>query len=261
MIWVNVHDMYESVKNTNIKLLSDFNSTFWNDYKEHNTYYDKLFKTMFSGFRYFEQVPMNRIEEKTYETISSVREEFTNSVYSYLLINKKRFDELYRVSQLTSEEYPILNNYDITETKEGSNSKEVENSYGTRTDNGTNNIGARADTDTMVQGSQTTEREFGIAGFNSSDYSDDRNENMNVGARTDTVNSSKGARADSSSFTKGAQTDNVSENGTDEYVLTRKGNIGVKTVSQMLQEHIDLWTPYEFYTMIFKEICANFLLI
>lgn len=261
MIWIDVRDMYESVKNTNIKLLSDFDSTFWNDYKEHHVYYDRLFKTMFGGFRYFDQIPMFRVEEKTNESISTLREEFTDSVFSYLLINKKRFDELYRVSQLTSEEYPILNNYDITETRQASNSKEVENSFGARTDNGTNNIGARADTDTMVQGSQTTEREFGIAGFNSSDYSDDRNENMNVGARTDTVNSSKGARADSSSFTKGAQTDNVSENGTDEYVLTRKGNIGVKTVSQMLQEHIDVWTPYQFYTMIFKEICANFLLI
>ena len=51
------------------------------------------------------------------------------------------------------------------------------------------------------------------------------------------------------------------ENGTEEYTLTRKGNIGVQTGADILKRHYDFWRPYEFYSFIFGEIAKELLIV
>lgn len=305
MKWVTVDDMYNNAKADSEKLLSAFNADFWADYTNNYTYYDRLFRRMFSCFRFFDQKPINNTDVLTDEQIEEVRLDFTDAVYDHLLVNSKKYSELYRVSQLTSEQYPITNNYDITETKEedidrsgsnisgarsdtkgdtfGSYEDGVTNTHGMNTINVSEMYGARSDSHSNTQGSQSNSRNTGIAGFNSSDYSNDANMAETLGSRVDsgtdttgaqdneiyTVNSaytdtsteSHGQRTVTTNETKGQQTDTFDHSINDSYTLRKVGNIGVKTVSEMLGEHIELWNTYEFYKYIFKEICADLLLI
>lgn len=305
MKWVTVDDMYNNAKADSEKLLSAFSADFWNDYKTNYVYYDRLFRRMFSCFRFFDQKPINNTDVLTDEQIEEVRMDFTDAVYDHLLVNSKKYSELYRVSQLTSEEYPITNNYDITETKEEDIDRSGSNVSGARTDtkgdtygsyqDGVTNVlgmqtinededtGARSDSHSTTQGSQSNSRNTGIAGFNSSNYSNDanmaetlgsRNDSSSdtigaqsketytvIGAKTDTITESHGQRTVTTNESKGQQTDSFDHSISDNYTLRKVGNIGVKTVSEMLGEHIELWNTYEFYRYIFKEICADLLLI
>ena len=349
MKWVTVSDMCNNAKVAEAKLLSTFNADFWAEYKNHSEYYDRLFGRMFGSFRFFDQQPKKFYEDISTADITQVRMDFTDAVYDHLLVNSKKYEELYRVSQLADANYPITSNYDVTETKEETISKEGEEVSGERTDTSSTTHGAyedsvtsvhgartdsksdtlgqrtdevtkayaqhidqtdetlgqRSDSHSVTQGAQSNSRETGIAGFNSSSYSDDANmseqlgsrsdsssdtigqqingkeitygahqdvdttihgsqsnsSSMTTGAQTDTVTDTKASRSVSGSDVKGEQTDTFEHSISDEYTLRKVGNIGVKTVSEMLGEHIDLWTSYEFYRYIFKEICADLLLI
>lgn len=283
MLWVTVGDMYNNVKDSSTKLLSNYSSDFWAPYLANSNYYDRLFKRMFGSFRYFDQEPIERNGEKTAEHIDDVQKEFTDAVYDHLLVNDKKYSELFRVTQINDDDYSIVNNYDVEETKEGTSTHSTESTYGSRTDTQAETLGAsedeetreygeRTDSSESLQGSQENARENGIAGFNSVTYADDRNQSETLGSRTDTadvttgahtdvISTSRGGKQNSYTNIKGQQVDSIEGSGTDDYTLHKVGNIGVKSISQMLQEHLDVWTPYEFYKLIFKEICAELLLI
>lgn len=305
MKWITVNDMYNAVKGTETKFLSSFNAAFWQEYEQEHDYYDRLFRRMFASFRFFDQEPKASWDEITPTEISNLQVEFTDAVHDLLMVNEKKFSELYRVNVVADEQYSILNNYDVTETKEEENSstgtdtigEKVDtdsNAYGAaqdanthvegaRTDSTTESVGARTDSDSVTQGAQNNTRENDIAGFNSSNYSDDSRVNESLGARSDTANHTQGqqsnsknlnkgemtttdtrtmgARTDTLMHTHGEQENTFEHGGTASYTLRRVGNIGVKTATEIMYEHREFWSLWEFYTYIFKEICAELLLI
>lgn len=244
MKWVKVSDMYEYSKSVNTPLLSDFGEdsndiTFWHDYVENYQKYDKLFRRMFLSFRYFLQTPVDRFSELVESEIGDVTLDFIDDVYQHLMVNAKKYEELYRVNVVPDENYSITDNYNITETMERETTKSDTDVFGTRTDTTDDSIGEREDVSVGA-----------MEGFNSNSFTD-----------RDRTTITTGEQDNNRSFVKGQQSDTHSGAGTEDYTLTRKGNIGVKTVTQVMSEHTNFWEKWEFYTYIFQEISSELLLV
>ena len=92
-------------------------------------------------------------------------------------------------------------------------------------------------------------------------FSPDKYIEMLSGSRLDVTGFTEGQQIDSSSNTKGTQKDDLDRTYTEDYTLHRVGNIGVQTVSDMLAKHIKVWSMWEFYEYIFKEISKDLLLL
>ena len=75
---------------------------------------------------------------------------------------------------------------------------------------------------------------------------------MTVGGHTDSI---------SENTSKGAQTDTHTGSGTESISIRRYGNIGVQTAADVIGGHIQLWTTFNFYKMVFDEIAKDFLLL
>lgn len=208
-----VREMYEVSKKAGTPLLSNFNDTFWNDYIEHYIELDRYFARRYCSFRYFAQ------EES--DTIEVVTQNFTSSVYEHLLVNKKRYEELYRVQSVNDNEYMLLDNYNVNETvtKEGSG-------------NGSIVSGQRED-----KLYKTTL----ISPFDSENYYSN-------------TNSEDTAR-------KGSETDATSNTYNETVTSNKKGNIGVQTGADMLGKHANYWKNFDFYNLIFSEIAKELLLV
>ena len=208
-----VNEMYEVTKSAGTPLLSNFNAVFWNDYIEHYTELDRYFARRYSSFRYFPQ------EES--DTVEVVARNFTSSVYEHLLVNKKRYEELYRVQSVNDNDYMLLDNYNVNTsiTKEG-------------TGNGS-----------IVSG----EREDKI--FNTTKVSPFDSENFYNDTTSD------------GSTRKGSETDTTNNAYNETVTSSKKGNIGVQTGADMLGKHTDYWKNFDFYNLIFSEIAKELLLV
>ena len=244
MKWVKVNDMYDYSKSVHAPLLSDFgeddeNILFWHDYVENYEKYDKLFRRMYASFRYFLQTPVSQFDELIESEIGDITLDFTDEVYNHLMVNAKKYEELYRVNVVPDNDYSILDNYNVTEVMERETSKTEADVYGSRTDTTDDTIGDREDTSLGA-----------IEGFNSSSFTDRDRTTINTGEQENSRN-----------FLKGQQSDSHTGSGTEDYTFTKRGNIGVKTVSQVMKEHIGLWEKWEFYTYIFQEISSELLLV
>lgn len=248
-----VNDMYKESVSKGTALLSEYGSVFWQEYVTNHAKYDALFRRMFFSFRYFMQS-----EE---DDIATITNNFIEDVNNHLMVNDKKYSELYRIHVVTDDKYSITDNYNVTEKMQKETSNNGSDTYGERTDTTNETSGARKDTNTTQVGSQTNTGTDTIAGFNSSGFENDSKVIDETGARTDTSETNIGEQNNLINFGKGSQTDTHSGTGTEDYTLTRVGNIGVKTVTEVIREHSDYWSVYEFYTMIFKEICSELLLI
>lgn len=208
-----VKEMYEVTKVAGTPLLSNFNDTFWNDYIEHYTELDRYFARRYCSFRYFAQ------EES--DTVEVVTQNFTSSVYEHLLVNKKRYEELYRVQSVNDNDYMLLDNYNVNTsiTKEG-------------TGNGSIVSGERED-----KIFNTTK----VSPFDSENFYND--------------NTSDG------STRKGSETDTTNNSYNETVTSTKKGNIGVQTGADMLGKHTNYWKNFDFYNLIFSEIAKELLLV
>lgn len=208
-----VKEMYEVTKIAGTPLLSNFNAVFWNDYIEHYTELDRYFARRYCSFRYFAQ------EES--DTVEVVTQNFTSSVYEHLLVNKKRYEELYRVQAVNDNDYMLLDNYNVNETvtKEGSGNGSI------------------------VSG----EREDKL--FNTTKVSPFDSENF----YNDTTNDG--------STRKGAETDTTSNAYNETVTSNKKGNIGVQTGADMLGKHTNYWKNFDFYNLVFSEIAKELLLV
>ena len=205
--------MYEVTKVAGTPLLSNFNDTFWNDYIENYTELDRYFARRYCSFRYFAQ------EES--DTIEVVTQNFTSSVYEHLLVNKKRYEELYRAQSVNDNDYMLLDNYNVNETvtKEGS---------------GNGSIVSGERTDTL---SNTNK----VSPFDSENFYNDTNSD----------NTSK----------KGSETDTTSNAYNETVTSNKKGNIGVHTGADMLGKHTNYWKNFDFYNLVFSEIAKELLLV
>lgn len=225
-----VNDMYKYASANNMTLLSNFNAPFWQDYISNHTRYDKLFRRLYYNFRYFMQECDTDLDD-----IADITTEFIDDVYNHLMANRKKYEELYRIHVITDEEYSITDNYHITETMDRDTTSTDDNVYGARTDEET-------------RGSQTNTTESDVSPYDNENF-------YNEGKVTDVL----GARSDS--LTKGSHTDALANVGTEDYTLTRRGNIGVQTGTEMLEKHNRYWDKYKFYEYIFACICADLLLV
>ena len=88
---------------------------------------------------------------------------------------------------------------------------------------------------------------------------------INEAERTNTsnnvVNSGEQNNSSNNTYTKGEQTDTHNHGETESYNIRKKGNIGVQTATDMISKHNQFWNSYEFYTLIFKDICKELLSI
>lgn len=234
-----VNDLYKMSKpggDDNFPLLTDFTSSqdvdWWSEYKENYEVLDFQFKQQFKTFVFFDQDPD--------ETDEEIMENWGATIYSWLAMNDKRYSELYRIHVIPDDEaYALTNNYDLHETYSGTSTGASSTITGQRTDITYDNIG-----------SQNASNLNKVTGYNSSA------ENTN-----DSSDSTTGSREDTHQFTKGQEQDTARSQGTDGHTLRRYGNIGVMTIEDMLQKHDNFWQLFNFYKIVFDDICKNFLLI
>lgn len=231
--WSNVEDMYKYAKQNSLELLSDYSADFWADYVSNYQDYDKQFMRMYRSYRYYMQNPY----DKDNETLADITEDFIDAVKMHLKMNDKKYSELYRMNVLNDSTLSPLNDYDITETMDGT--KMYAGTYvdGQRSDSKSDTLGSR--TDTVVQQ---------IEGFNSSDFS-------NSDKSTDTT----GQQLNSGSSTKGQQTNTDNHVEDNDYTLTKTGH--VQNPYETLRKFKAVWSDFDFMNYIFKEICADLLLV
>lgn len=155
------------------------------------------------------------------EDTEDVLTDFIDDVYNHLMANHKKYSELYRVYMISDDEYSIIDNYRITETMDKDTTSNNDNNYGSRND--------------------TSGSIHNVVPYNT--FTEYEDSSMN------------------DTFSKGSEHDTLNNTGTEDYVLTRRGNIGVQTGADMLEKHSKYWDKYTFMTQIFKEICAELLLV
>lgn len=227
-----VKELYQVAKLNEEPLLSDYNAEWWSDYVANYADYDAMFNKMFKTFVYYDQ--------DSEDTVADIQTDFTQTVERWLKMNNKRYTELFRIHVIPDDDsYSITNNYDRHETYSGNNNVAGSSITGQRTDITYDNIGS--------QNSSNLDK---VTGWDSG------SENTR-----DSSSSSIGDREDTHQFTKGQQHDTSRTQGTDAHTSRIYGNIGVTTVDDMLKKHIDLWQVFNFYQIIFNDICKNFLLI
>lgn len=226
-----INDIYKYTRSVGMMMLSNYPADFWSDYIANHSRYDSIFRRMYKSYVYF-------MQEKDDE-IADISADFKEDVYNHLLINHKKYSELYRINQISDDEYSLLNNYNITEKMDRDTTKDNDNSYGARSDTTSNNIGQQTSNSTDKVSPYDTETL----------YNDSSNSTI------------MGARFDDGTYNKGSQDDELRETATEDYTLTRVGNIGVMTATDMLDKHYRYWNMYEFYTMIFRDICKELLLV
>ena len=270
-----VKEMYESAVLKDTALLSTYGGDFWNEYIQNHKEYDRLFMRMFKSFKYFLQDGSESIDE--------VLTNFIEDVKLHLMVNSKKYSELYRTYIVNDADYMLLDNYNVKESMNKQNSYEGSDVLGVRNDvtndtigaittNTTNTIGTIATNTTSTIGEQSNSEIKKVSPYDSNKFNNESGTDSNFGTRsdtgntttnehTDTGNTTTNEHTDNLTFTKGQQTDSHSNSSTESYELIRKGNIGVQTGADMLKKHNSFWTSYEFYTMIFKDICKELLLV
>lgn len=146
------------------------------------------------------------------------------------------------------------------------------------------------DTDSII-GSQDNTNENKVSAFNEGNYSPKDYQEQNLGTREDTISVVEARDSHSDSKTGShteqtytdregktheteAHTDTVSDTNvygahinthtgseTESKSVTKKGNLGVFSPAKLLGEHVELWSAYSFYKLIFDEIAEQFLRI
>lgn len=279
-----IKDIYDYQKSINTPMLSDYPSDFWEAYRLNSARFDRIFMKKYRSW-----FPMDQEG-----SLSDIAEEFSGDVYAWLMVNDKRYSELFRINDITDDEkYSLTDNVyeheiiDKDTSSSGSNVKGQE----TITDSATNQYGAQSDSESKsasfaqktidediskTYGTATKTTENGTSAFNESGYSDTDRSVETDATRTDTEDNTvtHGSHTDTetNSYTHGAHTDNLSNTrtegqrtdtstgtGTEDVERTRSGNIGVRTVDEMLNIHKDMWVDFSFYEMIFTEIARELL--
>lgn len=217
---------------------------------------DREFARRFADFAYFDFLGADDKDEATTNLKADV--------LSILTFNQKRYEEMYRVFLVADADDPITYNYDMTET---TGAQHTETEYGaTSATKGQETFTKGSETFTKgaqenTEGAVTTTHN--VAPMNSTtpiaDSSDGKtSQTFNDGQRLDTYSQRQdttGSRTD----TTNAHTDQYDS---DEWTLTRRGNIGVQTAGDILRIHTEYWTEkYKFLQLIFDDIAKQILMI
>lgn len=232
-----VKDLYNWQENQGeeLYLLSDFTSSsltndFWFEYKDNHEYYDKYFARRYKSFRFYGQ------DIDGDNPVEDVYEEFNEAVKTFLMLNDKKYTELYKIEVLANNVSPT-GDYSITETKSGTKTIDTEYVSGSRQDSSTDNIGAESST--VIDSTKA---------YNSTEF-------IEVGKSV----SSTQPRTDSTSATKGQQTDTEDKDYTEAHTITTTGT--KDNPSENLEKYKEVWSSFSFYSMVFDDICKELLLV
>ena len=241
-----VNQMYQITKANSTPLLSSYGADFWKEYVDNYVRYDKVFRRMYLDFKYFLQDGTEEIEDLT--------SEFTADVLNLLMINRKKYEELYRIYVVSDDEDMLTDNYNIKEVmdRDTTSNKGINETVGvnsTVVDNGNTTDVTQPITNTSIDKSSP---------YDDTDEFHNTYENTSkLGERNNATTTTNSRNIESATTTTGVNTDE----GTEDYTLTKVGNIGVQTSAEMLTKHKKFWNSYEFYSAIFKDICRELLII
>ena len=229
---VEIKDIYKYQKEVPAPMLSNHTADYWAPYRNNYTYYDRIFKKKYASFFPFDQEG----------DVEDVAADFSDDVKAWLMMNDKRYAELFRINTIQDDEkYSLTDNvyeHEIIEkdiSNSGTNIKGSEtitdaaqNSYGAQTDTEDKEsvYGAQTDTEDKerVYGSQLVEvdgtvssgnghkvTENSTSAYNDSGYSPANKTEETEDSRTETTNmdTTHGAHTDTenNSITHGSHTD------------------------------------------------------
>lgn len=226
-----VIELYKSLESGETLLPTNTNFDFWDDvYGASPSVYDREFARKYSSFLYYDFL------EDDDTTLAGSKADLKADVLSILTFNQKKYAEMYRVFLVTDADDPITYNYDMTETTGAQHS---ETSYGLK------------------------ETEYGATQFTKGEMTDTHSV-APMNSTTPAVESSdtESQRVDSTLAHTDKEKAHKDETDTDQWILTRKGNIGVQTAGDIIRIHTAYWTnQFKFMDMIFDDINAELLLL
>lgn len=279
-----IKDIYSYQKSVPAPMLSSYSADFWKPYRDNYAYYDRIFMKKYRSW-----FPMDQEGD-----LEDIAEEFAEDVKSWLMINDKRYSELFRIQTIPDDEqYSLTDNVFEHEEIETEYGKKVTFNKGEQTieDAGTNKYGVHETTDNRTLTYDDHEIETGTtdnlgatekttinstSAFNESDYtptdksveSTDAVENGSSKTVTDkshedtdnkTITSKAHTDEIGNTRTDGEREDTTEDSGTDTVTRDRHGNIGTVTVDKMLSEHVQTWVDFSFFELIFSEIARELL--
>mgnify|MGYP003303867605 CR=1 FL=1 len=253
-----IKDIASYNKEENKMMLSNYDADFWKPYRDNYNYFDRLFMKKYRSW-----FPMDQEGD-----LEEVATDFTFDVKAWLMINDKRYSELYRIQTIPDDDkYSLTDN--VYESENISESGEHSNTFNKGEQTDTEDLSAtkgseQIDTDaTNTQGATGKTITNSVSAFNDSSFSNADKSVEADDSRQDVIDQTvvDGERTDTedNSRTSGARED--TDSGTDSKTIERlrTGNIGVKTVVQMLGEQWETWGLMNFYDMIFHEIARELL--
>lgn len=213
---------------------SEVNQDFWNaiyttPLKDNiNRYFVRHYKR----FWYYDQDTASELN-----TVANVYSAFRQDMLDYLVVNAKRYNELFRIYSLTDNDISPINDFHITEEREGQTDTDRTYVSGARTDSGTYTKGSETDT--------TTNQKMA---FNSSNFINDSKSTFVGGQRQDSHSDTFGSQTD---------TDEVSQTGSSTTVTTGRKDNAINNIRQFEK----YWNRYGFVDKIFNDVSKEFLLV
>lgn len=283
-----IKDIYNYRREDNTPMLSLYEPSgdidFWKPYRDNFAYFDRMFMKKYRSW-----FPMDQEGD-----LEEVAVDFAYDVKSWLMINNKRYAELFRMQSIQDDtKYSLTDNVYENETigKTTSNSGTFTKGSEQITDTGSNIYGAQTDSETKSRtyGEQHIDNDTSetvgqkenttinqTSAFNESGFSDTDKSVVTDAAQSNSVNVdiTNGSHTDSETngYTHGSHTDTISNTRTDgqridtnsgtgseSITRERSGNIGVRTVDEMLTIHKDTWVNFSFFEIIFADIARELL--
>ena len=251
-----VIDLYKAVGTGESLLPTGTDFDFWEEtYGANTAVYDREFARRFTTFEYFDFLDA--------DTIAEARENFHADVLSILTFNQKRYAEMYRVFLVEDADDPITYNYDMVET---TGAQHTETEYGATSETKGEETFTKG-IETFTKGSQSNTvgaitTTHSVAPYNvqtlTAESSDGTTQQSNTeGQREDT----EGQRIDTNAARTDTALAHTDQTDTDEWTLTRRGNIGTQTAADILRLHTSYWTEqYKFMELIFNDIAKQLLM-
>lgn len=268
---------YQKSQKPTEPLLSNYDAEWWADYVNNHALYDAQFSRMFKSFYYFNQ------SDDRENAIAEVTADFIDAVKIHLMMNAEKYRQLWRVLSVPDAQNELYENVNGTETTTVTFGKKTEyaraekqdtheTSNDAYTDTTQSNANAYSDVTSDEKGKTHGKTNHSVAPYDSAtaslESSDDTTNDaytdkstLNAGARSGNTSANYGKTHGIVSDTYGAHTDSDTDSGTETTECKRHGNIGVTTVSEMLRQHKEFWTSWEFYEYIFKAIAKDLLLV
>ena len=220
---VTVEDLYNYYSDKDDPMFTDFIDDFWDMYRANYMYFDKLFCGSYRSFKIY--AIKNELDMQ-HAAIT-----WEGFVTAFLLSNRKRYAELYRLQELDDIDYNLLQPYNVTESHSASNTGSVTDNKGAKTrskqnstsfgavsatDSGSNVHGAKSESDSEqraygqdkivtseenVTGSQNNEQHHKVSAQNESTYAPKDLVSDEFGTRTDTADKTE---------TRNSRTDTIS---------------------------------------------------